>query len=188
MEASVNILRGTVHEPNISTGWLCVPGSRPESSTFIPNWHETFVSDGTLRHTRDSGNRVDRHLPGTVLAGRDRFGDHLEFALKYDGTNPEILAADVSANFPVQAGSGVLGVRERERRFGKYRRRLWYWFELCTGQQLTLAPLDRGPYVDLLGGGGAVHGEGPADPTTTTARQPSRAMTDFARRFGKRLP
>ena len=120
---------------------------RELSVDVVPNWHESFVSDGSLRHTRECGTRVVDTYPAPYWPG-DGLGDHLEFALKYDGTNPQVLAAIFHNLSGKQASAFSAYVGER--RFGKYRRRLWYWFELCTGQQLNLAQLDRGPYVHLL--------------------------------------
>lgn len=116
----------------------------------VPNWHETYVSEGNLRHTRESGDRVRDTYPSPYWPG-DGIGEQLEFALKYDGTNPQILSAvfrALSAKQLVQFSKYVGG-----KRLGKYRRRLWYWFELSTGQTLSLQSLDRGPYVALLDDG-----------------------------------
>ncbi|MFA4875038.1 MAG: Fic family protein [bacterium] len=110
----------------------------------IPNWHESSVATGGTHRIDSTGSAVretyiSRYWPGDTL------GDHLEFALKYDGTNLAILAcifrtADVS-EFTAYVQS---------RPTGKYARRLWYLYELLTGNHLPLPDLKRGSYVDLL--------------------------------------
>src|SRR5450756_73251 len=57
----------------------------------IPNWRESFVATGGTHRIDSTGSTVretfiSRYWPGDTL------GDHLEFALKYDGTNLAILA------------------------------------------------------------------------------------------------
>ena len=59
----------------------------------IPNYHvSTVASGGTHRITSSKGvveeTYPSRYWPGNTLGG------HLEFALKYDGTNLGILATD----------------------------------------------------------------------------------------------
>ena len=58
----------------------------------LPNWHTSSVSQtGTLRSTIQQG-QVESVYPVSYWPG-DNVGDHLEFALKYDGVNLGILSA-----------------------------------------------------------------------------------------------
>ncbi|MFH0800581.1 MAG: Fic family protein [Pseudomonadota bacterium] len=82
---------------------------------------------------------ISRYWPGDTLGG------HLEFALKYDGTNLAILACIFRA-----ADESEFTAYVQSRPTGKYARRLWYLYELLTGNRLTLGDLTRGSYVDLL--------------------------------------
>jgi hypothetical protein len=110
----------------------------------IPNWHESYVAAHGTHRTQSTGGVVretyiSRYWPGDTL------GDHLEFALKYDGTNLAILtwifrAADVN--------EFIAYVKSRPT--GKYARRLWYLYELLTGDRLPLDDLKQGNYIDLL--------------------------------------
>ena len=75
----------------------------------------------------------------------DKLGDHLEFALKYDGTNLAIL----SILFQKIAEQDLL-VHIRSKPTGKYARRLWFLYEFLTGKMLPLKDLKRGNYIDLL--------------------------------------
>ena len=57
----------------------------------IPNWHRSQVADGGVRKIEMAVGVVEETYPAVYWPG-DGFGDHLEFALKYDGTNLAILA------------------------------------------------------------------------------------------------
>ncbi len=110
----------------------------------IPNWHESFVA-ATGAHRIDSTAEciretfISRYWPGESL------GDHLEFALKYDGTNLAILAR-IFETFDVNEFTGYI----RSRPTGKYARRLWFLYELLTGKRLDMDNLKQGNYIDLL--------------------------------------
>jgi hypothetical protein len=57
----------------------------------IPNWHRSLVASSAM-HRRDTrGGAVEEVYSSKYWPG-DELGDHLEFALKYDGTNLAILA------------------------------------------------------------------------------------------------
>jgi len=69
----------------------------------------------------------------------DSFGDQIELALKYDGTNLGILASLFHA---VDSADIVSYVRSKP--IGKYARRLWFLCELLTGETLPIGDLERG--------------------------------------------
>ena len=68
-----------------------------------------------------------KYWPGETL------GDHLEFALKYDGTNLAILASLFQ-----KASEDDLLDYVRSKPTGKYVRRLWFLYEFLTGKILPL--------------------------------------------------
>lgn len=118
--------------------------TRFDLETIIPNWHRSFVaSSGTHRIDTTSGE-TEEVYPAKYWHG-DSLGDHLEFALKYDGTNLAILATlfQVAPQNEFQAY-----VESRPR--GKYARRLWFLYEFLTGLHLPVDDLKQGGYVDLL--------------------------------------
>ena len=112
----------------------------------IPNWHHSSISQSTIR-----GTYADATTGGVVevypqfLTPQDSLGGQLEFALKYDGTNLEILSALFE-----KAPEEELLAYIRSKPTGKYARRLWYLFELLTGKRLPMEDLNTGNYVDLL--------------------------------------
>lgn len=110
----------------------------------IPNWHESLVAT-TATHRIDTTSEVVRETYSSRYWPGDGLGNHLEFALKYDGTNLAILASIFHADDP-----GEIAAYVQSKPTGKYARRLWYLYEMLTGQRLQLDDLKRGNYVDLL--------------------------------------
>lgn len=110
----------------------------------IPNWHKSFVA-GTGIHRIDlTVGIIEEVYPFKYWPG-DTLGDHLEFALKYDGTNLAILAS----LFQVAAEEDFLEYVQ-SKPTGKYARRLWFLYEFLSGKTLPLADVKRGNYIDLL--------------------------------------
>ena len=110
----------------------------------IPNWHRSQIADGGLRKIEAAGGVIEETYPAVYWPG-DGVGDHLEFALKYDGTNLALLAC----LFRAVAEEEILAY-VRSTPTGKYARRIWYLYEFLTGRILPLDDLTRGNYVDLL--------------------------------------
>lgn len=110
----------------------------------LPNWHRSSVSPaGTLRSTIQDG-QVESVYSQTYWPG-DGTGDHLEFALKYDGVNLGILSVLFDL---VSADEIVAWIRSKPT--GKYTRRVWFLYEFLTGQELPLPDLTKGNYTPLL--------------------------------------
>ena len=59
----------------------------------IPNWHSSWVLTRGVHRREVHPEGIEEGLPGQLLAGATAWGDHLAFALKYDGTNLGVLAA-----------------------------------------------------------------------------------------------
>lgn len=110
----------------------------------IPNWHRSLVTVSGIHQIDVRGGIVEEVYPPKYWPG-ETLGDHLEFALKYDGTNLAILAClfqkEVEEDFLEYV---------RSKPTGKYSRRLWFLYEFLTGNRLSLDDLKRGNYVDLL--------------------------------------
>lgn len=112
----------------------------------FPNWHTSSVSPtGGLRSTIREG-RVESVYPQSYWPG-DGTGDHLEFALKYDGPNLGILSALFDA-----VAEDEITVWITSKPTGKYARRIWFLYEFLTGRRLSLRDLTKGNYVELLDG------------------------------------
>jgi hypothetical protein len=108
----------------------------------------TFLAPkGGRREHNESGRRVVV-LPAAYAPG-ETIAEHLEFALKYEGLNLELLAALFS-----DADRRVLETElarfVRQRPTGQYARRIWFLYEFLTGRHLPLKDVSMGNYVALL--------------------------------------
>ena len=110
----------------------------------IPNWHISRVTTSGIHRVDSQAGATDEVYPPHYWPG-DRLGDHLEFALKYDGTNLAILARLFQ-----EADDEDLLEYIRSKPTGKYARRLWFFYEFLTGKTLPLDDLKRANYIDLL--------------------------------------
>lgn len=110
----------------------------------IPNWHESQVGPAGTLSTRIEDRRIAATYPPSYWPG-DGISDHLEFALKYDGLNPGILAAVFQVIDPAILTSWV-----SSRPTGRNARRVWFMYEFITGKTLPLDDMKTGNYVDLL--------------------------------------
>lgn len=111
----------------------------------ITHWHSSFVSaNGTTKTVVKQSESVQTTFPSSYWPG-DSFGDHLEFALKYDGTNLGILSSLFSL---ISAYEIAIWVESKPT--GKYARRMWFLFEFITGSRVPLDDLAQGNYIDLM--------------------------------------
>ena len=114
-----------------------------------PNWHRSFVSGGNTHRIETVSGGIEAGIVEEVYPVKywpgDGLGDHLEFALKYDGTNLALLAR-IFRSVPQDAIIEYVASKPR----GKYARRIWFLYEMLTGVKLPLDDLATGGYVDLL--------------------------------------
>ncbi len=110
----------------------------------IQNWHESYIAASGIHRIDSTGDVTVETYPSQYWPG-DRLGDHLEFALKYDGINLAILAS----LFQKADEKEVLEYIE-SKPTGKYARRVWFLYEFMTGGILPIPDLKRGNYIDLF--------------------------------------
>ena len=110
----------------------------------IPNWHQSWVATGNSHRLDTNGGVTEETYSSRYWPG-DKLGDHLEFALKYDGTNLAIIAS-VFHVAPQKEFKEYVESKPR----GKYARRLWFLYEFLTGLTLPVDDLKTGGYIDLL--------------------------------------
>jgi hypothetical protein len=106
--------------------------------------HSSVIGDISQRKSVSIGKMVEETFPAKYWPGDGDF-DHLVFALKYDG-------ADL---FVLQRIFAKLDRAELVRRIAsqptsKYARRIFFLFELLTGEHLELGDLTKGAYVPAL--------------------------------------
>ena len=112
--------------------------------TGMPHWHTSLVSSsGTHRSKVQDGATCDiyptRYWPGETV------GDHLEFALKYDGINLGLLALIFE-----HVSQEELTEYIKSKPTGKYTRRIWFFYEFLAGKQLPIDNITSGNYIDAL--------------------------------------
>jgi hypothetical protein len=110
----------------------------------LPHWCVSHVTPRGDRRTVVAPDLTSEVYPARYDPG-DTAGDHLEFALKYEGVNLEILRAVFMA-----AEVGEVTTYVRRKPSGKYARKTWFLYELLTGRRLDLPDAARGNYTDLL--------------------------------------
>ncbi len=113
----------------------------------LPNWHRSFVATGNTRRVDTTADVTEEVYPARYWPG-DTLGDHLQFALKYDGTNLAILSSVFNAAPQDEIQQYVASAPR-----GKYARRVWFLYEMLTGSELPMADLKTGGYADLLDSG-----------------------------------
>lgn len=117
----------------------------------IPHWHRSFVSSSAQVHRIETIDGITEETYKSAYWPGETVAAHLEFALKYDGTNLAILAA-VFERMPLEnSDTAELVEYITANPSGKYARRLWFFYEWLTGNRLPLEDLPaRGSYTQLL--------------------------------------
>lgn len=110
----------------------------------LPHYRRSFISMNTVYRTVVNDGFETHMYPKTYLP-EDTFAGHLEFALKYDGLNLEILAALFAVIDPQELEVYVLSAVT-----GKYTRQVWFLYEWLTEKQLHIPDITMGNYVNLL--------------------------------------
>lgn len=113
--------------------------------TAIPHYSRSSISDKNLHETiRHENGSVEEKYPKNKRLENTVYG-HLEFALKNEGVNLEILKACFQKLDPQELTTHI-----QKKPTGRFARILWFLFEELTGQTLDLPNLKQGNYVDLL--------------------------------------
>ena len=112
--------------------------------TGIPNWHTSFVSSSGAHKSKVQDSTIEDIYPTRYWPG-EKNSDHLEFALKYDGTNLGLLAL-IFEYIPQKELTEYITSKPT----GKYARRIWFFYEFLTGKQLPIDDITSGNYVDAL--------------------------------------
>lgn len=117
-------------------------------SVMPPHRLTYLAKSGQKRERVEDGMTVVVLPPGGYTGGPDLI-DHLEFALKREGVNLEVLAgvfrrAD-QATFEASLAHAI-----RERPTGRYTRVLWFLYEHLTGRRLEVPDAEMGNYVPVL--------------------------------------
>lgn len=110
----------------------------------MPHWHTSFVSSAGTHRSKVQGGAIEDTYPVRYWPG-DTIGDHLEFALKYDGISLGLLKIIFE-----HVSQAELTEYIQSKPTGKYARRIWFFYEFLTGEQLLIDGVTSGNYVDAL--------------------------------------
>ncbi len=112
--------------------------------TAMPNRHSSSVAETGGRRQKVQGGRVEdiyslQYWPG------EKIGDHLEFALKYDGVSLSSLKVIFDAVAEAELVDYI-----KSKPTGKYARRIWFFYEFLTGRRLPIDDSSKGNYLEAL--------------------------------------
>lgn len=114
----------------------------------MPHYRASYVT--TRGQRRDEVIDGIEHVtyPKSYMP-EDTIVAQLEFALKYDGINLEILKAIFNA---IVEGGNITEIRQYilDHPTSKYTRKIWYLYEYLLDSHLSVPDVGRGNYVDLL--------------------------------------
>jgi len=105
----------------------------------------SFVRSRGGRHTATEGGRTTQYFPSRYAPG-PTVPEQLEFALRYEGVNLEVLR-----NVFDQVDAAELARWIRSAPTGKYARRAWFLDEWLCGRTLDVPDAGRVAFVDALG-------------------------------------
>ncbi|MBK8098891.1 MAG: Fic family protein [Planctomycetes bacterium] len=111
----------------------------------LPLAHTSYVRRQAGVRVESTRTRAETTFPLRYQPQPD-VPSQLEFALKYDGVNLEVLAAVFE-----QADPNALAAWVRSTPTGKYARRIWFLFEWLTGRTLDVPDAEPVAYVNALG-------------------------------------
>ncbi len=110
----------------------------------MPHWHSSWVSLSGTHRPKVRSDAIEDTYPNRYWPG-EKIGDHLEFALKYDGVNLGLLARIFES-----ASQADLVEYIESKPTGKYARRIWFFYEFLTGRKLPVHNATSGNYVGAL--------------------------------------
>ncbi len=112
--------------------------------TAMPNPHSSFVTTTGGRQQKVRGGRVEDIYSPQYWPG-EKIGDHLEFALKYDGVS----LSSLRIIFDAVAEDEIVDYI-KSKPTGKYARRIWFFYEFLTDRRLPIDDLSTGNYLGAL--------------------------------------
>jgi hypothetical protein len=118
--------------------------TRRYSLDILPPDSQAFVTQRGRRKTVIDGDQRTEIYTKNYDPG-DALGNHLTFALKFEGLNLQILSLLFQAIDQTELEAFI-----RVTPGGKYARKIWFLYEFLTGKELDLEPTKATNYVDLL--------------------------------------
>jgi len=110
----------------------------------LPDISHDHISWLASTNTRRK-NGIEEIFPARKFTPADTLGGHLEFALKYDGVNLQLLHQLFD-----QVKKNEIVDLIKERQSGIYSRKIWFLYEFLTDIKLPVDDLKSGNYIHLL--------------------------------------
>ena len=104
-----------------------------------------FLVDSSIQSERETPDGTEIMYPKWRHPLNDSWQDHLNFAIKYEGVNLEILKALFQRIPGEEFAQEVLS-----KPTGRYCRSIWFLYEFLTDTKLPLDDATAGPFVQLL--------------------------------------
>jgi len=117
---------------------------RRYSLDILPHYSQSFISLKGRKKTVIDAHRKTEIYTKNYDPG-DTLGNHLTFALKFEGLNLEILSLLFNE---IDQNELVSFIKETPS--GKYARKIWFLYEFLTGRELNLDSTKVSNYIDLL--------------------------------------
>ena len=112
--------------------------------TGIANWHTSLISDMGTSHIEIKNDSIEQIYTNQYWPG-EKLTDHLEFAIKYDGVNLGLLRI-IFEKIPVKELVSYI----QSKPTGKYTRKIWFFYEFLTGENLPINDVTTGNYIPAL--------------------------------------
>ena len=109
-----------------------------------PHWHISLVSTGATHRSEFQNGVLEEIYPAKYWPG-EQLGDHLEFALKYDGVNLRALELIFKAAPEFEITTYI-----KSKPTGKYTRKIWFFYEFLIEKKLSLEDVTTGNYIHAL--------------------------------------
>lgn len=112
----------------------------------LPHYRESYIArQGRGKTIIDNHHEIHIYPKTYALKNENDLLEHLEFAIKYDGINFEI----IKAFFEKTEKNDIVNYIQKQPT-GIYSRKIWYLYEFLMKDQLPIKDSQRIKYVDLL--------------------------------------
>lgn len=110
----------------------------------LPPLVRSFLVDTSTQTEKKEGIYTERHFPRWRHPIKKTWQANLNFAIRYEGVNLEILKA-----FFLKVDISEFLEEVTAKPTGSYCRRIWFLYEFLTGKKLPLDDAHSGPFVEL---------------------------------------
>ncbi len=110
----------------------------------LPPLVRSFLVDTSTQTEKENGIYAERYFPRWRHPIKNTWQANLNFAIRYEGVNLEIIKA-----FFLKVDISEFLEEVKAKPTGSYCRRIWFLYEFLTGKKLPLDDVHSGPFVEL---------------------------------------